>query len=70
MENLTEREKRINEGKVWQVYPSGDPDNTLYEAGSRAACHTYLRKKGLTAKYNSGAMRVGQVIWEAEVKEI
>jgi len=61
MEQAT-RQLKIDAGKIWQVYPDKDLDNTLYE-GSRSKCKLYIAQNCPRA-YKAGEIRLGKVIYE------
>ena len=60
---IEKRQKLIEQGKLWQVYPEGDSDNILFE-GSRTACMKYIRQNCPLA-WRKNEVRLGKVIWEA-----
>lgn len=60
---IEKRQKLIEQGKLWQVYPEGDSDNILFE-GSRTACMKYIRQNCPNA-WRKNEVRLGKVIREA-----
>ncbi len=60
---IEKRQKLIEQGKLWQVYPEGDSDNILFE-GSRTACMKHIRQNCPNA-WRKNEVRLGKVIWEA-----
>lgn len=57
------RADRIKAGKLWQVYPDGEPDFILCE-GSKIACEKYIREKNLKPQFKRGQIRIGKLICE------
>lgn len=60
------RAEKIATGRVWHVYRDAEPDNTLFE-GTKTACLVWLRAGTQWREYKRGALRVGRVIWEANL---
>jgi len=61
-EPMTARELKIKQGKIWQVYPNGEPDCVLFE-GCKSSCLRFIRTYGYKA-YKMGSIRLGKVISE------
>lgn len=62
------RAEKIATGRVWHVYRDAEPDNTLFE-GSKTACLKWLRNdpRGYWYAFRRGEIRIGKVIWEADL---
>ena len=58
------RQKLIDAGKIWQVYNDREPDDILFE-GCKTKCFGYVKLHYGLRAYKSGAIRVGQVIYES-----
>ena len=58
------RQRLIDRGKLWQVYPDGSPDDVLFE-GNKTQCKQYIWQEQLQGQWRRGSIRMGQVIWEA-----
>lgn len=56
------RQQLIERGKIWQVYPDGEPDNILFE-GNKTAAKNYISKYHYR-QYKKGIIRLAQIIWE------
>lgn len=58
------QQTKIDAGKIWQVYPDGQPENILFE-GTKTGCKNWLKVNGRIRDYKKGSVRLAQVIWEA-----
>jgi hypothetical protein len=59
------RQELIAAGKIWQVYPDGQPENILHE-GNKTSCNTYIRDHGLQRAIKTGKTRLAQILWEGQ----
>lgn len=59
------REQLVSKGKIWQVYPDGEPDNVLFE-GCETKCKKYIKDNYGLKNYTNGKIRLAKVIWEKD----
>lgn len=60
---MATKQQLIDSGKVWIVYPDGNPDSILHE-GTKASCRKYLKDQFLRRLYKTGKIRMAKVIFE------
>lgn len=62
---LLDRQKRIEAGKIWQVYPDKETENILFE-GSQSACRTFIKSNSVSRDYKKGKIRLAKIIFEIQ----
>lgn len=65
MAQIKTRQELIEAGKIWVVYPDGDPDNTLFE-GTKTACMNFVKSPMLRTAYKYNRIRIAKLIYEPE----